>query len=108
MNKIATFYIGTGFDANASELRDIESRTELLKSHAATVFGGYSLDKVAGGWNGVSGLVEEPALRLEVLTDATDQSIRRFAAFARKVFNQESVGLAIRHATVEFIDKEAA
>jgi hypothetical protein len=103
MNRIATFYIGLGYKADGSTLNGVEDRVELIKTHAAQIFGGYSADRVNGGWHDGSNLVEEPALRIEVLTDQDASVIRQFAESAKIAFQQEAIALAVRPASISFV-----
>jgi len=103
MNRIATFYIGTGYAADGSHLDNVEDRVSFIKDHAARIFGGYTADRVNGGWHDGAKLVEEPALRLEVLTDQDANVIRQFAETAKTAFQQEAVALAVRPASISFV-----
>jgi hypothetical protein len=97
-------YVGFEKDCNQKTISELVGKQAILKlKHiAAERFGGYSATIVQGGWiNGAGILVEEKALRLEIVTDDVT-GIKAITATAKAMLNQESILLVQYQAEATF------
>lgn len=70
---------------------------------AAKTFGGYTAVSAIGGWVDKSFTVQEPSLRIEVITDAPYQTVKDWAERARLLANQKEVILTVSTLEVQTI-----
>jgi hypothetical protein len=86
-------YIGTGFKANGEAIPHAQYAEDIqqLDDAAIHAFGGFSRNRVAGGYLNKAGayVVEDSAVYEISTTDA--RAVNAFAALARELFEQESV-----------------
>lgn len=86
-----TIYFGTGFDRHGQRLKKVHHKLRALLREAARSFGGYSLSPVRGGYINHKGeLIDEPAKKLEIVTDK-GISIADFVADIKQDLRQEDV-----------------
>lgn len=85
-----TAYVGAGGD-NPPAVQDA------AEVQTAQLFGGYSLDRVTGGWIDPAGrLVREPSTRWQVVTALPEAQVRQWAEYLRTAFKQDMVLLTAR------------
>jgi hypothetical protein len=92
--KRITFFIGIEKDGRGRQIPGHERANALLwlRKQAATMFGGYTLQNVEGGWINPSGaLVEEGAIRLDIYSDSPRWKASVFARQAGARLRQDSV-----------------
>lgn len=99
-NEVHVLYIG--LEAATKEgLRD--ALVSAFLKRIATLFGGYSASVVTGGWISDSDqLVEEAALRVEIVTDKAVE-VEFMAKVAKAHFHQECVMYTRHLAKVAFV-----
>jgi hypothetical protein len=98
MNHV-TFTIGQGLIA------DLATKRHDALSDIARNFGGYTAHDALGGWMHDGALIEEPSLAVDVMTDASDATIRAEASRLASIFDQSSVMLAEEPANVAFVEQ---
>lgn len=100
-----TLYLGLVTRANAAVKPS--ARNAILDDTART-FGGFISIPATGGYTDTTGYTgTEPAIKIEVLTDAPMSIVRAWAERARLLANQESVLLTSRDINAEFIGLSA-
>lgn len=100
--RLITFLIGTRYDKFGRYIPDAGTLKKAILRMAIQTFGGYTAITGYGGYVASNGIpVEEECLRLEILTDESDQKIRRFAEEARDLLRQESVKILFSTPMVE-------
>lgn len=96
-----SLYIGVGETKDGYAITKTERKNgELsIKQWAAELFGGYSMLQLNGGWiNPNNELVQEPAIKLEILTKTDNATlVREFAKQCKELFNQEHVLMTVRN-----------
>lgn len=106
-----TFYVGTAAVKNDPQAGEgyYDYRRRTMLEEAASIFGGYSLSEVSGGWFDQAGrLVEETSLRLEVTTGARGlEHAKLLAKHWAKDWQQDCILVnAVELASSDFIEPD--
>lgn len=104
MNHV-TFTIGQGLDASNTPIVDLASKRHLALADIARAFGGYTAHDASGGWMHDGQLIEEPSLAVDVMTDASDTTIRAEASKLASIFDQSAVMVTEDPANVAFVEQ---
>jgi hypothetical protein len=104
MNHV-TFTIGQGLDASNRPIADLSTKRQRALTDIARTFGGYTAHDASGGWIHDGQLIEEPSLSVDVMTDASEPTIRHEAETLAALFNQSAVMVAEDSANVAFVEQ---
>lgn len=106
--KHITLNIGTEIRGDGLPLTDSERLAGMKEIEAAALalFGGVTVIPTWGAWRNPAGdTVTETGIQLDILSDLpqAEASARNLAAQAKALLHQQSVLLAIRDTTAEFV-----
>lgn len=104
MNHV-TFTIGQGLDASNHPIADLATKRHAALSDIARTFGGYTAHDAIGGWVHNGELIEEPSLAVDIMTDASEETIRAEASHLASIFDQSAVMVAEDSANVAFVEQ---
>ena len=107
--KHATLYVGVEKDGGGKPLNPVVKARAMLhiRKTAATMFGGYTLTHIEGGWVNPQGeLIMEGAVRLDLYAEAANEQFGAFARLCMKELYQAQVILEIQESGATLVQYE--
>ena len=85
-----------------------KEQTNEIKKLICSIFGGYSLHSINGGWvdDDTNKLLEEPSFYLELLTNKDERHIKNLCEHITKIANQKQVFYIEQDIKLNVIDKQ--